>query len=113
MIAHIKRFDYIDIVKGIGIILVICSHSMYSDLMYVAGSCFIPLFYVASGYVTSKVDLKRKAKRLLIPYIFFNAVILVLMWITGLRDITLCNLKEYYIQDIRYIDWILLITVSL
>lgn len=93
MITHIKRFDYIDIVKGIGIILVICSHSMYSDLMSVASSCFIPLFYVASGYVTSKVDLKRKAKRLLIPYIFFNAVILTLMWIIGLRDITLVQFE--------------------
>lgn len=92
MITQIKRFDYIDIAKGMGIILVVCSHSMYSDLMYIASSCFIPLFYVTSGYVTSKVNIKRKAKKLLIPYVFFNTVILTLMWIVGFKDITFVHL---------------------
>lgn len=92
MIMLINRFDFIDIAKGIGIILVVCSHSMYSDLMYVASSCFIPLFYVVSGYVTSKVDIRKKARRLLKPYIFFNVVLLVLMWLSGLKEITFTHL---------------------
>lgn len=87
-----NRFDYIDIAKGIGIILVVCSHSMCSDLMFIASSCFIPLFYVISGYVTSKVDIKKKARRLLKPYMFFNIGILGLMWMSGFKQVTSTHL---------------------
>lgn len=104
-----ERFDYIDIVKGIGIILVVCSHSMYSDLMYVASSCFIPLFYVASGYVTFKVNLKKKARKLLKPYIFFNITILLLMFLSGLKNITFNHLfgilySRYALYRLDYSD---------
>lgn len=54
------RYDYIDIAKGIGIFLVVCSHSLCSDLMYFANGFFIPLFFVLSGYTSKTFSLWKK-----------------------------------------------------
>ena len=81
-----NRFTYIDVVRGIGIILVVFSHSTKPELMYWANGFFMPLFFVLSGFL-DKTDrdnfsllesVKKKGKRLLIPYFFWCIIILVI-----------------------------------
>lgn len=93
-----SRLLYIDIAKGIGIILVVCSHTNAHDLMMWAVGFFVPIFYFCSGYMTtysSSKDsiaqkMKKRARKLLLPYIFFNLLLLLYYrhWsITGLYGI--------------------------
>lgn len=77
-----QRLDYIDIARGIGIILVVLSHSACPDLMYWANGFFMPLFYVLTGYTdkTNKVNrivVEKKIKRLILPYLIFNIILLL------------------------------------
>lgn len=78
-----KRLDYFDMAKGFGIILVVLGHIEYiSDPLRVWISSFhMPLFFVVSGmliYYKSEPDLplntilKKKAKGILIPYLWFS-----------------------------------------
>lgn len=90
----IKQLDYLNIAKGIGIILVVIGHcipdystdSGVSDpllrMIYNAIYSFhMPLFFFISGYLTSRIAIKvqqqstlniikKKFNRLLIPYFF-------------------------------------------
>ena len=52
-----ERLEYVDILKGIGILLVIFSHSGAEGgaMMYVGG-VFIPLFFIASGYTSKPLN---------------------------------------------------------
>lgn len=74
-----KRLDYVDIAKGIGLILVLCSHSDAFDLMWMMMDMCIPIFFFCSGYTfkmkgTFKESMIKKLRKLLIPYLFFNFV---------------------------------------
>ena len=75
-----ERKSFVDIAKGLGILMVMYSHSLYHNdtmMLYVSG-CFIPLFFVVSGYLISTDSLFRggyllhKCKALLCPYFVFN-----------------------------------------
>lgn len=46
--------------------------------MFFALGCFVPVFFVASGYTTKTIELKKKAKRLLLPYALFNIALVTL-----------------------------------
>jgi Fucose 4-O-acetylase and related acetyltransferases len=80
-----QRLFFIDIAKGIGITLVVCSHTEAHNLMIWAVGFFVPIFYFCSGYMTiypSTNDsitqkMKIRAKKLLIPYLFFNLLLLL------------------------------------
>lgn len=37
-----QRLDWIDIVKGIGIIAVVLSHSYCCDFIYIISACYVP-----------------------------------------------------------------------
>ena len=71
---------WVDSAKGIGIILVIMGHLLYSSdipwLNQIIYSFHMPLFFILSGYVQKKEFkpgfIKNRAKRLLIPYIAFS-----------------------------------------
>lgn len=89
-----ERLDYIDILKGIGILFVIFSHSGAEKwFMSKMGDFFVPLFFVASGYTFKQRNepflplFKKKAKRLLKPYFFFSLLMLLLY-------------KRFYILDV-------------
>ena len=93
-----SRLLYIDIAKGIGIILVVCSHTHAHDLMIWAVGFFVPIFYFCSGYMTTYSStkdsitqkMKKRARKLLPPYLFFNLLLLLYFrrWsITGLYGI--------------------------
>jgi len=75
-----KRLEYVDIAKGIGIVLVVCSHSDALGLMWLMMGMFVPIFYFCSGYTFSikgtLVECMRKRfRKLFIPYLFFNLLL--------------------------------------
>jgi len=73
-----NRKKFIDILKGMGILLVVSGH-IYGPLMSWALPCYVPLFFVASGYCTNKtVKIKGKFQKLIIPYFIFSFILLVL-----------------------------------
>lgn len=83
-----QRLKYIDIAKGIAIIVVVMSHVGYYNLFsaYI-GQCYIQMFFLITGYVmaqsksitakSKKEFLCIRAQRLLRPYIFYNCIIMV------------------------------------
>lgn len=78
-----ERLDYIDIAKGLGIILVVLSHTEHSELVYYSSAFFVPIFFFCSGYTSSKKDISlctcywRLAMKLLKPYLFFSLLLLL------------------------------------
>ena len=74
-----KRLNFLDIAKGIGIILVLYSHSCGFPIFGNAVVAFyMPLFFFVSGYVykagrTPAENIKRKLKQLLILYAGYTA----------------------------------------
>ena len=83
-----KRIEYIDILKGIGIILVVLGHVTKNEAL----SSFIyafhmPLFfYIAGMFLRDKPGFtKSHARSLLIPYIFFGFISFVYWILIELR----------------------------
>jgi len=78
-----QRLDYIDIAKGLGIILVVLSHTEYPGLMYYTSAFFVPIFFFCSGFTFSKKNInlgicfRKQATKLLKPYIIFNILLLL------------------------------------
>lgn len=74
-----KRDKSLDIVKGIGILLVVFAHVFHnSGIIY---QFHMPLFFILSGaamtYSKSGFSLKKKAKSLLVPYFVFSLICFV------------------------------------
>ncbi|MCR5526213.1 MAG: acyltransferase family protein [Lachnospiraceae bacterium] len=78
-----KHLDYLDLAKGIGIILVVLGHIEYisKDLRIFIVSFHMPLFFVVSGILLSisgaherdfKDILGRRVRRILLPYLYFS-----------------------------------------
>ena len=80
-----KRISYIDMAKGIGIILVVAGHTGFlSDtLLNWIMSFHMPLFFILSGMLLSHTNadrqnmsafLKKKARTILVPYFSFSVL---------------------------------------
>lgn len=83
-----KRFDYIDVAKGIGILAIIAGHLGVSEINQIVFTFHVPLFFVISGYFLNTKEaflpfLKKKAKRLLLPYLYTCIVLLVFTPLTA------------------------------
>ena len=101
-----KRLDEIDILKSIGIILMIMGHTGFGKIFdYYIHSFHMPMFYIISGFLYKnsqlpfKDFLKKKSKSLLIPYIIFAFFHLIswyiLCFIVG-RDLSIVNLISIF-----------------
>ncbi len=95
-----KRFQWIDICKGLGIFLVLLGHTLKTDISYVYIYSFhMPLFFFLSGVVVNKNKyswksfLKNRFNTLVIPYVFFY-ILTYLYWL-------LCE-KEFRSFDIEW-----------
>lgn len=89
-----NRLSYLDAAKGIGIMLVVLGHIWESDtpatvLIY---SFHVPLFFIISGILMAHTEIEKrswkqilpgKIRGLLIPYLFFEAVFVVIF---GVRN---------------------------
>ncbi len=77
-----KRLDWVDVAKGICIISIIIGHLGISWINKIVYVYHLPVFYIIAGYFFKKTDipvfLKKKSKRLLLPYWITSAVICVL-----------------------------------
>lgn len=88
----VKRLEYVDIAKGIGLVLVVCSHSDALDMMWLVMDMCIPIFFFCSGYTfkmkgTFKESMTKRVRKLLVPYLFFNVVMFCLFCHFSLREI--------------------------
>lgn len=84
-----------DIVKGIGIILVVIGHCIDSQsyIGHVIWAFHMPLFFITSGiFLSQKYSfcefVKKKSKRLLVPLFVFSVILIVGQFITGNKDFT-------------------------
>jgi len=90
-----NRIVWIDIAKGITIILMVIGHSTIpSWLSSFIWSFHMPLFFIASGW-TTKIRMysngefiKRKTINLLIPFISYSLIVLIVESIMGILDIS-------------------------
>lgn len=74
-----KRIEFVDIAKGIGIMIVCLGHSGAEDFfMPWIGGFIVPLFFILSGYmykdkgIPVSKDLWNKGRKLLKPYFFLS-----------------------------------------
>ena len=87
-----RRLHYLDMAKGVGIILVVLGHSTYCNdqLLTIISSFHMPLFFIISGMLLMQIKeeeksfatiIKRKWKGIMIPYITFSVIyMLVDFW---------------------------------
>lgn len=80
-----SRLEFVDIAKGIGIMIVCLAHSGAEDVVISwIGGFIVPLFFILSGYMYKDKgipvgkDLYNKGKKLLKPYLFFSVVLLLI-----------------------------------
>lgn len=106
-----NRFNVIDVTKGIGILLVVFAHVYYGhDALVLIYSFHMPLFFIVSGLLFRKEKnpeflpfLKKRAKRLLVPYVIYEAVSIVCLYLServypGVFDVSKAKYIEYFRQ---------------
>lgn len=83
------REDWIDILKGIGIILVVIGHiSIGNSLVKWIYSFHMPLFFILSGYVFGRGKkqytfvkfAEKRTKSILVPFVVFR-ILLIIYWL--------------------------------
>lgn len=75
-----KRYDYLDIAKGIGILLVVWAHILIAGVSHrVIYAFHMPLFFLISGMLFRRDKykdffdfLQKRAKRLLVPFAIYS-----------------------------------------
>ena len=77
-----KRISWLDVFKGIGIILVAIGHIYSNHVVYNwLYSFHMPLFFFAAGWVYNEkpiiLDIKRRIQTIIIPYFSFGFLILI------------------------------------
>lgn len=88
--AYNQRIKFLDIAKGVGIILVVLNHSGIGLGKWIGGctsSCYMALFFIIAGYLNKNLDIskksflkrvKKRAKRICYPYFVYNICLLFL-----------------------------------
>lgn len=81
-----ERYKYVDVARGTGMMLVVIAHcnGLSNYLIYF----FMQLFFILSGWLyqpgrTYIDNIKRKARRLLIPYFGYSLLLLVFYYLAG------------------------------
>ena len=84
-----ERLQYLDMAKGIGIILVVIGHSTYAgeSLLTWIASFHMPLFFIISGMLLRhtgeeekkmSIIMKKKLKSIMLPYLSFSVIYLLM-----------------------------------
>lgn len=115
-----KRIEWIDLAKGIGMILVMLGHAkMPSYLGKFIYSFHMPLFFFLSGCVFSDKNIAtgkfilKKFKSIIIPYIFFSAIYIAIDIIMEFLnkslnfDFVLNELNLYFVVTREHAIWFL------
>ena len=90
-----QRVQWLDVAKGITIILMVLGHTAIPDrLSNFIFAFHMPLFFIASGWCTSwnkysfVAYLKKRGQALAIPFFVYSLVVIVLGEIIGAEDIS-------------------------
>lgn len=129
-------FAEVDVVKGIAILLVILGHSFcqypinvgehFPMLSSVVRSFQMPLFFIASGFLFSletpfAVFVKKKAKRIIVPFIVFCMLSIGLRSISSsftnggkiiLQEALWGALQGHYYWFLYSLIWIMMVTLA-
>lgn len=102
-----KRLEYVDIAKGFGILLVVCSHSDALDFMWLMMGMFVPIFYFCSGFTYVKKGsfmetTNKRFIRLFVPYLFFNFLMLLIFQHFSLRELVGIVYSRYCLYPLDY-----------
>lgn len=106
MVQQKKRYENIDFMKGVCILLVVANHVDSLDFSIFSHSSFslfrMPLYYLLSGIFFSRYDgirtfLIKKTNNLIIPYIFFSMFTVFTILVFYLRNDY--SLQEAYIAS--------------
>ncbi|WP_445491737.1 acyltransferase family protein [Niallia sp. 03133] len=106
-----KRETWIDVAKGIGIILVIMGHTSNDIAQHYFFWFHMPLFFILSGYTFKEISnttdflvwLKKFTKRLMIPYFSFGIFLFTLYTFTKIitNEFTLIDTFQDF-KDLLY-----------
>lgn len=100
-----KRLDFVDLLKGFGILFVVFGHMTVYGKAYIY-SFHMPLFAFIAGFFFKEIDfynfLFKKVKRLLVPFFFYS----LLFWIIY-TIIIYFNYNEYFGEQIKRLFYIL------
>lgn len=83
-----KRDNTLDILKGIGIFLVVMGHTAKGMSAHWIYLFHMPLFFMVAGcmYAIGKGgDIKRKVKSLVVPYFVFSLLSFAYWWLVEMR----------------------------
>lgn len=120
-----KRKDWIDIAKGLGMILVILGHCVpFGGKMHNLIFAFhMPFFFLLSGLVFKQTQIrvvaKKRLKTLIVPYILFCLLGIVLTLLLGpraswkdiLRDLYLGNPEHLWVSSVWFLVALFITTV--
>ena len=115
-----KQIEWINILRGFAIILIVLGHAIgYSKKLNILtiylSSFYVPLFFFISGYLHNEdkkeeliVFIKRKAKRILIPYFVFAILSLIpyYLFASGIQS-NLSSTKNISSNILQSILWII------
>lgn len=107
-VLETKRLDWVDVAKGITILLMVAGHtSIPEPISKYIWSFHMPFFFFVSGVFYSEKKykkfsslLKRKIFTLLVPYVFFSVVVML-----GYYGTVYWNPKELYLGWSGYALW--------
>ncbi len=97
------RIATFDILKGIGILLVIIGHTFMKEIGLFIQAFHMPLFFIVAGYFFKYqpflLQVKRDFRRLIVPYLFVVITITIIdslkrYWQTGVVDFNIRTLYE-------------------
>lgn len=100
-----NRLLYIDIAKAFGLCMVILSHSVCPQIMRIGIGCYVPIFFIASGYTLGNFNILKRGKRLIGSYVCFSLLLLGLYILiqcmrheplNGIRNMTMGILYSRY-----------------
>lgn len=84
--TEMNRNQWMDVAKGIAIILMVIGHTSIPDyLSRFIYSFHMPLFFIASGWMTCwtkytvKAFLYKKVKSLVGPFLIYSSIVLIFM----------------------------------
>lgn len=111
-----KTLSEFNILKGIGIFLVVLGHagSVDASVINVIFSFHMPLFFFVSGFFFKETSLKdffeKKGKRILIPYIAFSLLSFLIYFIPNYKHSKFNFLDFFYgtflgVSDGFYLSW--------
>lgn len=100
-----KRLEWLDIAKGMAIILMVLGHtSIPSSISNFIWAFHMPLFFIASGFTTNWERYKvgyfaiHKAKTILLPFLIYSVILLLLSQASSERVLLSDFLKQGWIS---------------